>query len=161
MHTDIYHQFWFVRLVSMKLKSKAQEALSLLFQQDGVAPAVICDNAKEIILGDFNRNLKEASCHLKQMKPVTENKWSHSSLGQNKDNREIKEPKKGSGRKFIKSGTPMRLWDDCLELETYITSNTAHSIYKLDGEVPEMITSGKMSDISQFSELEWFEWVMF
>ena len=32
--------------------------------------------------------------------------------------REIKELKKGSGRKLIKSGTPIRLWDDCLELES-------------------------------------------
>ena len=46
----------------------------------------------------------------------------------------------------------MRLWDDCLEHESYIRSNTAHGIYKLYGEV---------HNINQFSEFEWFEWVMF
>ena len=75
--------------------------------------------------------------------------------------RKIKELKKGSGTKLLKSGTPKRLWDDCLELESYIRSNTAHGIYKLDGEVPETIISGKMLDISQFYEFEWFEWVSF
>ena len=42
-----------------------------------------------------------------------------------------------------------------------IRSNTAHEIYKFDGEVPKTVMSGKTSDISQFFELEWFEWVMF
>ena len=35
--------FSWPRLFPMKLKSKAHEALSLLFQQDGVPPAIICD----------------------------------------------------------------------------------------------------------------------
>ena len=69
--------------------------------------------------------------------------------------------KKGSGRKLIKSGAQKRLWDDCLELESYIMSNTAHGIYKLDGEVPETIMSGKTSNKSQFCEFEWFEWCCF
>ena len=71
--------------------------------------------------------------------------------------REIKELKKGFGRKLIKFGAPKRLWDDCLELESYKRSNTAHDIYKLDGKVPETIMSDKALDISQFCEFEWFE----
>ena len=38
--------------------------------------------------------------------------------------REIKKVKKGSYRKFIKYGIPKQLWDDCLKLEYYISSNT-------------------------------------
>ena len=79
----------------------------------------------------------------------------------NASKREIKEVKKDSGRKLIKSGTLKRHWDDCLELESYTMSNTACGIYKLDGEVPETIMSGETSNISQFCELKWFEWVMF
>ena len=75
--------------------------------------------------------------------------------------REIKELTKGSGGKHIKSGTPKRICDDCHELESYIRPNTVCGIYKLDGEVPETIMSGKMSNISQFCEFEWFEWAMF
>ena len=40
-------------------------------------------------------------------------------------------------------------------------SNTAHSIYKLDEKVCEMVVSGVMSDINQFCKFKWFEWVMF
>ena len=50
-------------LFPMKLQSEAHETLYLLFQWDGVLPAIICDNAKEMILGEFNRKLKEASHH--------------------------------------------------------------------------------------------------
>ena len=50
----------------MKLKSEANVALSLLFQWDGVPLAMICDNAKEMILGEFNRKLKETLYHLRQ-----------------------------------------------------------------------------------------------
>ena len=39
--------FGWSHLFAMKLKSEAHEALSLLFQQDGVPPAVIYDNAKK------------------------------------------------------------------------------------------------------------------
>ena len=45
-------------LFSMKLKSKAHEVLSLLFQWDGVPPTVICDNAKEIVLVSLIENLR-------------------------------------------------------------------------------------------------------
>ena len=133
----------------MKLKSEAYKALSLLFQQDGVPHAVTCGNAKEMVLFEFKRKLKEASCHFKQTESFTP--WSNAA------EREIKELKKGSSRKLIKSCTPRRLWDDCLELESYIRLNNAHGIYKLDGKVPETIMSGKRSDISQLCEFKWFE----
>ena len=116
-------------------------------------PAIICDNAKEMILCEFNRKLKDASCHLRQTEPFTP--WLNAAK------REIKELKKGSGRKLLKSGIPNRCWDDCLELEFYTRSNTAHGTYKLDGEVPEMNISGETSDITKFCEFELFEWVMF
>ena len=75
----------------------------------------------------------------------------------NETKREIKELKKSSSRKLIKSGIPKRLLDDCLELESYIRSNTANGIYKLDGEVPETIMSEEMSNINPFCEFEWFK----
>ena len=116
-------------------------------------PAAICDYAKEMIPGEFNRELKEASCHLKQTEPF--NPWLNAAK------REMKELKKGSSMKFIKNGTLRRLWGDCVKLESYIRSNTTHSIYKLDGEVPETMKSREMFNIGQLCESEWFKWVMF
>ena len=57
-----------------------------------------------MVLGEFNRKLKEASCHLKKMVPF--NPWLNAAK------REKNETKKGSGKKII----PKRHWDDCLIL---------------------------------------------
>ena len=45
-----------------------------------------------------------------------------------------------------------------LGLESYIRSNTAHGIYKLDREVSETVMSGEAPD--KLYKLEWFKWVM-
>ena len=111
----------------IKLKSKAHKASSLLFHWGGVLPDIVYDNAKETIHVKFNRKIKEASCHSWEMEPFTS--WSNAAT------REMKEQKKGSGKKLIKSSTPKKLWDGCLELESYIRSNTAHGISKLDGDM--------------------------
>ena len=59
--TDFGWSFFF----PTKLKSEVHEALSLLFQQGGVPPAVKYDNAEEMFLSEFSRKVKEASCHLR------------------------------------------------------------------------------------------------
>ena len=74
--------------------------------------------------------------------------------------REIKEVKKGAGHKLLWLTAPKHSWDACLVLEDYTRSNTAHDIFKLDGEVPKTVMFRKTSDISQVSELEWFKLVM-
>ena len=137
----------------MASRSEAHEMLSLLFVRDGVPQTCICDNARELVQGKFHQKLKEAACHLKQLEPYTP--LSNAAV------REIKELKKGAGCKLLQSRAPKHLWDDCLELEAYIRSNTAHDINKLDREVPKTVMSGENSNISKFCELEWFKWVMF
>ena len=80
MHTDVFHWFWLIILIPNEAERLSQEALSLLFQWDGMSPAIICENAKEMVLGEFNRKLKEASHHLKQMEPFTP--WSNAAEGE-------------------------------------------------------------------------------
>ena len=112
-----------------------------------------CYNAKELIQGKFHQKFKDAACHLKQLEAYTP--WSNAA------ERKIKEVKKGASCKLLRTRAPKHLWDNCLELEAYIRPNTAHEIYKLDRKVTQTVMSGETSDISQFCELEWFEWVMF
>jgi len=38
---------------------------------------------------------------------------------------------------------------------------TLHTIFILQGEVPEMVMSGETSDISQFCEFAFYDWIMF
>ena len=46
---------------------------------------------------------------------------------------DICELKRGSDRKMTKMKSPKVLWNDCLDLEEYIRSNTALDIFELDG----------------------------
>ena len=147
--------FGWTRAFPTKNKGEAHEALSLLFQRDGVPPACIVDGAKEQVLGEFRRKLKEASCLLKLKQTEPYSPWQNASEGANR------ELKRGSGRKMMKQRSPKKLWDDCLDLESYIRSNTAHDIFTLNAKVPETVMSGETSDISQFCEFEWYEWVYF
>ena len=62
----------------------------------------------------------------------------------------IRELKIGSGRKMTNMKSPKVLWDDCLELEAYICSNTALDIFELDGMTPETKMTGEISDITTF-----------
>ena len=106
----------------------------MLFARDGVLPACIHDNAKEMIHGKIHQKLKEAACYLKQLEQYTP--WSKAA------EREIKE---------------LEVLHFCSsDHQSAYGSNTAHDIYKLDGEVSETVMLSETSDISQFC-LDWFE----
>ena len=62
----------------------------------------------------------------------------------------ICELKRRSGRKMNKMKSPKVLWDDYLELEAYIRSNTDLDIFELDRMTPETNMSGETSDITTF-----------
>ena len=145
--------FHWNRAHPMKKKSDAHKTVSLLFQRDGVPPDMVMDGAKEQTLGTFRDKCQEADCRVKQTEPYSP--W------QNAAESAIRELKKGAGRKMVRAGAPKRLWDDALEYEAYVRSNTAHDLYILDGQVPETVMSGQTSDISQFCELGFYEWIMF
>ena len=135
----------------MTSRGAAYETLLLLFAHDGLLPAGVCNNGKEMIQGKFYQKLKDVLCHLKQLAPYVP--WSNVAG-------EITQLKKRASYKLLWSRAPNCLWDDCLEQEAYIRSNTAHDINKLEEEVPKTVISEETSDISQFCKLEWFKWVM-
>ena len=102
-------------------------------------------------MGKFGLNIKKSTCQMKQTD--MQQPWQNAAEGK------IHELKAGAGRKMVKSILPQKLFDNCLELESYTRSNTAHGIYMLHGEVPETFMSGETYDIIQFCELEQYEWV--
>ncbi len=62
---------------------------------------------------------------------------------------------------MIATGTPKRLWDDCLEYRAYVRSNTALNIFDLDGQVPETVMTGQQADISPWCDFQWYQWVKY
>ena len=53
-------KFGWSRAFPMAKKGDAHEALSLLFQRDGVPPKMIVDGSKEQTMGNFKRKVAEA-----------------------------------------------------------------------------------------------------
>ena len=89
--------FEWARAFPMASTSEAHETLSLLFARDGVPPACICNNAREMIQGKFHQKLKDAACHLKQLELYTP--WSNAAERK-------KELKRGAGHKLLRSKVP-------------------------------------------------------
>ena len=48
----------------------------------------------------------------------------------------IRELNRVDGRKMVREGEPKTIWDDALEFEANVRSNTAFYIYMMQGEVP-------------------------
>jgi len=92
----------------MKRKEEAHEGLSLLLKRDGVPPSCIMDGSKEQVGGAFKKKLSQAGCRLMQTEPYSP--W------QNAAESAIRELKRGVGRKMVKTGSPKKLWDHCIEL---------------------------------------------
>ena len=133
-----FTSFRWARAYPMKRKSDAHEGFSLLAQCDGVPITIICDNAKEQIMGKFCCKCCEVGMCVKQTKPHTP--WSNAAEGT------IWELKCRAGQKMAKSSCPAKLWDHCLELKAYIRLHTALDKYELQGQVPKTIMSAQTAD---------------
>ena len=53
---------------------------------------------------------------------------------------------------MIKSNSPKKLWDDCLELEMEIRSCTANNVIELKSEVQRTVVKGETANITQLCE---------
>ena len=140
------------RVYPMKSKSEAHETLGLLFATEGVPHTMISDGAKEETLGEFKRKASQADCRIKATEPYSP--WSNAAEGS------IRELKKGAARKILESGSSKKLWDHCMELEGLIRSHTAQAMYQLMDQTPEGRVKGDTPDVSSFSGIAWYEWVL-
>ena len=113
---------------------------------------MIVDNSKEQSLGEFKRKCRKADSHLVNSEPHLP--WQIAAEGC------IMELKKASSCKSISTGLFRVLWDHCIRLMSLIWSHTAHTVYELQGEVPETIMTRQTADISNIYDYDWYEWVM-
>ena len=152
--TQVYaHRNTWCKAYPMKTKGEVHHSLSFLFLQEGVPKTLIMDGAREQVMGKFRQKAGQADCQVKQTEPYSP--W------QNAVEAMIKEFKKGTDRKMIRTDSPKVLWDDCLELEAEIQSSTASNIFKLEGEVLKMDMNGETTNITQLCEFGWYDCVYF
>ena len=96
----------------MKKKQDAHHGLSLIASRDGVPPHLIMDVLKEQTLDEFQKKARQFGCHIKQSEPYFP--WQIMAEGA------IRELKRGTGRKVMRSLSPAKLWDHCIELDALI-----------------------------------------
>jgi hypothetical protein len=148
----VNHLKW-VRSFPIPQKGDAHTCLDLLFPEDGVPNFMIMDDANEQVAGEFRRKCRRAGCYSKVTKPYSP--WMNRAEGT------IRELKRATRRAMVKSGSPKRLWNYCLELQSKIRSNIAHDITTLDGQTPQTLMTGETADISSLCEFEWFQWIWY
>ena len=137
----------------MKRKGDAHETLYLFFKRDGVPLKIVMNGSKKQTLGFFRKKCQESDCHIKWMDPYSS--WQLQA------DRTIRYLNKGAGRKMVREGAPKRIWDNALDFEAYLRSNTDLDIYMMQGEVPETVLLGETSDICKLCEHGFYYWVMF
>ena len=104
--------FCWCRVYPMKKKRDTHHGLPMIDARDGVPPHLIMDGSKEQTLGEFRKKMRKFGCHIKQSKPYSP--WQIMGEGA------IRELKRGSGRKTMRSLSPAKLWNHYIELEALV-----------------------------------------
>jgi len=154
MCSEIYAtDFGWSRNFPLKKESDVHESLDLFLTRYGIPETLVSDGAKAYTGGQFMKKAREAGISCKLTDPY--NPW------QNRAETEIREVKRLAGRWMVRTASPRRLWDHCIELASLVRSHMALDIYKLQGEVPETIMMGQTADISFLAEFGWYDWVYY
>ena len=69
--------------------------------------------------------------------------------------------KEATRKDLRETGSPIVLWDYCMERRVIIYQVTAKKLYQLHGSNPHTATFGTQADISNLCLFGWFEWVYY
>ena len=75
---------------------------------------MVMDRSKEQTFESFRKKFYQADLHIKQTETYCP--WQIQAEGN------IRDLKKGAGRRIFWAGPPKRIWDDALEFEAYMRS---------------------------------------
>ena len=137
------------------MKKEAEYFLALKeFSKDVGAPDVlVCDSAKT----QKKREVKDFCTQIGTTLNIleAETQWANRSelwVGLVKE----------STRKDLRdSGSPIVLWDYCMERRVLIYQVTAKKLFQLHGMNPHTATFGTQADISNLCLFGWYEWVYY
>ena len=140
----------FSKLVPMRTKGEAGQALSEFFQTIGIPSKLHTDGAKEQSLGTWKKVREEAG-NISQTIVEPHSPW------QNRAESEIRELKKQTRRVMTRTRAHLRLWDYCAEWVSETRCRTAHPLWTLHGRTPYETVTGNTPDISEWMEFDWYQ----
>jgi hypothetical protein len=107
--SEIYAtDFGWSRTFPMKKESDVHETLDLFLSHYGIPEALVSDGAKAYTGGLFKKEAREAGIFCKLTDPYSP--WKNRAKGA------IREVKRLAGRWMVRTRSPHRLWDHCIEL---------------------------------------------
>jgi hypothetical protein len=135
----------------MRAKSEAPDALMDFIHENGVPAWLVVDNAPEQNHGRWNKIQREF--HNWQTNTEPYSPWQNRAEG------EIRELKKMIKRLALRCNSPKRLWCFAGELAAAIGRLTATDHALLRGRSPQECVHGDTPDISEYCQLDWYDWV--
>jgi hypothetical protein len=137
------------------MKKESEYILALKeFAKDVGAPEVfICDSAKT----QKKREVKDFCTQMGTTLSIleAETQWA------NQAELFVGLVKEATRKDLRESGSPIVLWDYCMERRCLIYQVTAKKLFQLHGSTPHTATFGTEADISNLCLFGWYEWVYY
>jgi hypothetical protein len=141
----------FIAFYPMKKQQEVHLAVKQFAKEVGAPEVVVCDPHPAQIKREVREFCTQIGTTLKVLEAETQ--WAnHAELY-------IGFMKEGTRKDMRSSGSPLVLWDYCMEQRALIFQITAKKLFQLNGTNPHISTFGTKADISHICQYAWYEWV--
>jgi len=139
----------FYRIIPMRRKAEAGEALVEFIQDIGIPSEMHNDDAKEQSLGNWKEMIQKYQ--IKQTLSEPYSPWQVRAEGY------ICEVKKSVRQLMHNTKAPKCLWDYWAVYACEIRFLTVHPHFALQGRTPYELLTGRAPDISEYVEFSWYD----
>ena len=143
----------FIHVIPMRRKSEVLQALKQFAKEIGAPDAIICDAAGEQTSSDLRQFCNDMGTTLRVLEEGTP--WA------NKAELYIGLMKEAVRKDMKESGSPIPLWDYCVERRARINNLLAKDLFQLHGQNAHFTVTGEEGDISNLCQFGWYDWCYF
>ncbi len=143
----------FVAFYPMKKQEEVYLALKQFAKEVGAPEVLVCDPHPAQVKREVREFCTQIGTTLKVLEAVTQ--WAnHTELY-------IGLMKEATRKDILSSGSPLVLWDYCMERLAWIFQITAKKLFQLNGTNPHTSTFGTKANISHICQYAWYKWVYY
>ena len=139
----------YIAVYPLMKKGDVPRAIKLFCKEVGVPDAFICDQSMEQTSKQVKAFIGDVGSSLRVLEEGTP--WA------NRAELVIGQLKQAVRTDMKETNTPLCLWDYCLERRAIIANMTAKDLLQLRGQTPYFATYGHEADISNLTDLGWYE----
>ena len=143
----------YVAVSCMKKESEYLYALKEFSKEVGAPDVLICDGSKA-------QNQRAVKLYCNQIGTTLKTLEAETQFA-NRAELIIGLFKEATRKDMRESGSPIVLWDFCIERRAVISQATSKKLFQLHGSNPHTATFGTEADISNLCHFGWYEWVYY